>query len=402
LLTVAVVGAGPAGLIAAENLARAGHAPTVYDQMASPARKFLLAGRSGLNLTHSEQPDQFISRYGDAAAWIAPALHAFPPASLRDWCEGLGQATFVGSSGRVFPAVFKASPLLRAWLRRLDELGVRFAGRHRWTGWDEAGRLTFVTPVGGAAVAADATLLALGGASWPRIGSDAAWVSILQARGVRVNALVASNCGVTVAWSPVFLRRFEGMPLKRIAIACGQEAVRGEAVVTRAGLEGGAVYAVSGAVRAALGNSGTARLWVDLRPDIDASSLAARVDGARAARSLGNFLRQRAGLSPVAIGLVQEALHGGADGARLSTLIKAVPVDVRGVQPIERAISSAGGIARNELDAGLMIARLPGVFAAGEMLDWDAPTGGYLLQACFSTGVCAARGIAAWAGAARG
>jgi uncharacterized flavoprotein (TIGR03862 family) len=396
LLTVAIIGAGPAGLIAAEHLARTGHAVTLYDQMPSAGRKFLLAGRSGLNLTHSEPLERFVMRYGDAAGWLQPALCAFPPAALRDWCEGLGQATFVGSSGRVFPAVFKAAPLLRAWLRRLEGLGVRFAPRHRWAGWNEAGALWFVTPERDVAVTADATLLALGGASWPRMGSDGGWAAVLRQRGVRVNALAASNCGVLVGWSPVFLARFEGVPLKRIAVSCGGVAARGEAVVTRAGLEGGVVYALSAPLRAALATEETARLLLDLLPDVELDALAARVDGARGGRSLGNFLRQRAGLAPVAIGLVQEALRAGADGGRLSRLIKAVPLPVSGLQPIERAISSAGGIARDELDPAFMVRRLSGLFAAGEMLDWDAPTGGYLLQACFSTGVWAAQGIADW------
>jgi uncharacterized flavoprotein (TIGR03862 family) len=396
LLNVAIIGAGPAGLIAAEYLVFHGYTVTVYDQMPTAGRKFLLAGRSGLNLTHSEPIEKFVARYGGAADWLRPALLGFPPEALKAWCEGLGQAIFVGSSGRVFPAVFKAAPLLRAWLRRLESLGVQFAPRHRWLGWDSEGALRFFAPGGEVAVTANATLLAMGGASWPRMGSDGAWAQILQGRGVRVNALAASNCGVCVEWSPVFLGRFEGQPLKRIAVSCDGISVRGEAVVTRAGLEGGVIYALSGPVRAALGADGFAVLLVDLRPDVGEEALAARVDGARQGRSLGNFLRQRAGLSPVAIGLVQEALHAGADAERLSRLIKAVPVRVSGLQPIERAISSAGGIAREELNAAFMIERSPGAFAAGEMLDWDAPTGGYLLQACFSTGVWAAQGMADW------
>ena len=395
---VAIIGAGPAGLIAAEHLAGLGHAVTLFDQMPSPGRKFLLAGRSGLNLTHSEPHEKFLARYGAAADWLAPALQAFPPEALRAWCEGLGQPTFVGSSGRVFPTAFKAAPLLRAWLRRLEALGVVFAPRHRWLGWTDAGALRFATPGGEVTAEAGATLLALGGASWPRMGSDSAWVSLLRARGVQVADLLPSNCGVRIAWSPVFLGRFEGVPLKRIALSVGGTTVRGEAVITRTGLEGGAVYALSAPLRAALAAEGRATLSVDLRPDIDLTTLATRVDGPRRGRSLPNFLRQQAGLSPVAIGLVQEALHAGAEPGTLSRLIKAVPLTVDGMQPLERAISSAGGIMRQEVDAHLMLRRLPGIFAAGEMLDWDAPTGGYLLQACFSTGVHAARGMAAWLG----
>jgi uncharacterized flavoprotein (TIGR03862 family) len=391
MASVAIIGAGPAGLIAAERLAGAGHAVTLYDQMSSPGRKFLLAGRGGLNLTHAEPMQSFLPRYGPAAGWMAEALACFPPDALRAWCQGLGEPVFVGSSGRVFPAAFKAAPLLRAWLRRLDGLGVRFAGRHRWLGWSPEGALQFET----GEVAADATLLALGGASWPRMGSDGAWVPVLRAAGVQVADLRASNCGVRIAWSDVFRNRFEGAPLKRIALSADDFTLRGEAVVTRDGLEGGAVYALSAVLRDALDRHGTALLQVDLRPDMTQTELAARVDGARQGRSLPNFLRHAAQLSPAAIGLVQEALHAGPAPDRLSTLIKAVPLTVTALQPIERAISSAGGIARDELDAQLMLRRLPGVFAAGEMLDWEAPTGGYLLQACFATGVLASNGIAA-------
>ncbi len=397
--SVAIIGAGPAGLLAAELLA-ARHAVTIYDHMPSPGRKFLLAGRGGLNLTHTEQRPDFLARYDAAAPFMTAALDAFSPAALRGWCEGLGQPVFVGSSGRVFPTAFKAAPLLRAWLRRLDDLGVRFAGRHRWTGWAQPGVLLFETADGTVAARPDAVLLALGGASWPRMGSDGGWVPVLQDVGVRVAKLQPSNCGVDVAWSPSFLDRFEGQPLKRVALSAGGRRVRGEAVVTRAGLEGGCVYGLSAPIRDGLEGTGGAALLVDLLPDVSAEALAARVDGERRGRSLSNHLRQAAGLSPVAVGLVREALHGAAPAARLSSLIKSVPLRVTALQPIARAISSAGGIGLQELDGGLMIRRLPGVFAAGEMLDWEAPTGGYLLQGCFSTGAAAARGIAAWLGQA--
>jgi len=364
--------------------------------MASPGRKFLLAGRGGLNLTHSEPRDAFMSRYADAASWLGRYIEVFPPDSLRAWCEGLGQAVFVGSSGRVFPTAFKAAPLLRAWLRRLDSGGVRFAGLHQWLGFAGDGDLRFGVPGGEIAVRPDATLLALGGASWPRMGADGAWVPIVRAEGVTVRDLSASNCGVIVPWSGVFAGRFEGQPLKRIALSAGGRVVRGEAVIARTGMEGGAVYAIGPVLREQLSRTGRAVTFhVDLRPDVALGDLAMRLSGPRQGRSLGNFLRQRAGLSPVAIGLVQEALHAGAPTEALASLIKAVPVPVTGLAPMERAISSAGGIAREELDEQLMIRRLPGVFAAGEMLDWDAPTGGYLLQACFSTGVAAAEGIKA-------
>ncbi len=372
------------------------HGVTIYDRMPSAGRKFLLAGRGGLNLTNGEQEAMFPARYAAAASLMAPALRQFSPADLRRWCAGLGEPTFVGSSGRVFPAAFKAAPLLRAWLRRLESLGVRFAGRHRWAGWTQSGALQFETADGVVEVRPDATLLALGGASWPRLGSDGGWVPALRRAGVQVTKLQPSNCGVDVAWSQVFLQRFEGQPLKRIALSAGTRRVLGEAVVTRAGLEGGAVYALSAPLRNSLAAEGSALLTVDLRPDMTLDALAARLDGPRRGRSLSNLLRQQAGLSPAAIGLVQEALHMAAPAGPLSALVKGVPLRVIGLQPLARAISSAGGIGLAELDDALMIRRLPGVFAAGEMLDWEAPTGGYLLQGCFSTGVQAARGLADW------
>ena len=396
VIRIAIIGAGPAGLAASECLSKDGCSVTVYDHMASAGRKFLLAGRGGLNLTHSEDLAQFLTRYAAAAPWMANALHVFPPRSLQSWCEGLGQHVFTGSSGRIFPAASKAAPLLRAWLRRLGEMEVAFRLRCRWTGWSRSGQLRFATPEGELLTDADAVLLAMGGASWPRMGSDGGWVPILQEHGVRVSALRASNCGLSIPWSPMFRDRFEGQPLKRVALTVGGQTAGGEAVVTRAGLEGGAVYALSAAVRAALDADGVAALQVDLLPDLSMSALAARTDGARRGRSLSNFLRQAAGLAPVGIGLVQEALRAGAPAQTLNALIKAVPLTIGGLQPIERAISSAGGIVLDELDDGLMLRRLPGVFAAGEMLDWDAPTGGYLLQGCFSTGVLAAHGIRSW------
>ena len=380
--------------MAAEFLSASGCAVTVYDRMASPARKFLLAGRGGLNLTHSEPPDAFLARYDTAAPWMSAALAAFPQAALVAWCEGLGQPMFTGTSGRMFPTAMKAAPLLRAWLHRLAGQGVRLAARHRWLGWTGSGALDFDTPQGRVEATPDATLLALGGASWPRLGSDGAWAALLQQRGVTVAPLRASNCGVAIDWSPIFAARFPGTPLKRIALTAGGYTVRGEATVTQDGLEGGAVYALSGPIRRLLDAAPLAHVTLDLRPDLDAADVARRTDGARQGRSLPNFLRQSANLPPVAIGLVHEALHAGAPPVPLSTLIKALPLRIHGTQPLARAISSAGGIALDQLDERLMLRRLPGVFAAGEMLDWDAPTGGYLLQACFSTGMAAARGIA--------
>jgi uncharacterized flavoprotein (TIGR03862 family) len=376
--------------MAAETLAKSGTSVTIFDRMASPARKFLLAGRGGLNLTHSEPLDKFLARYGTAADALAPAIRAFPPDGLRAWCHDLGEPTFVGTSGRVFPQSFKAAPLLRAWLRRLEQLGVTLRARHQWRGWED-GALRFATPEGDTRITPDATILALGGASWPRMGSDGAWVDILRADAIPVAQLVPSNCGIDIAWSPVFLARHAGAPLKRIALRFAGRAVRGEALVTARGLEGGAVYALSGALREALAN-GPALLEADLRPDLDDESLAARLAKPAGGRSLANFLRQEISLPPVAIGLVQEALRGIGAGRPLAALIRALPLAVHGVAPIERAISSAGGVPFSALDEHFMLRARPGVFLAGEMLDWEAPTGGYLLQACFSTGLAAAQG----------
>ena len=394
-MSVAVIGAGPAGLMGAEVLAAGGAAVTVYDAMPSAGRKFLMAGRGGLNLTHSEQLSRFLARYRDAAPKLEAAIHAFPPDRLRAWCEELGQETFVGTSGRVFPRSMKASPLLRAWLRRLDAAGVRFALRHRWIGWDEDGHLMFETPEGRRTIEARATVLALGGTSWPRLGSDGSWAALLAARGIMISPLQPANCGFTVAWSDRFRDRFEGQPIKNVAFRSGAREERGEAVITKGGIEGGAIYALSAELREAILTSGEAVLHIALRPDLDTDALAQRLSAPRGKQSFSNVLRKALQLSPVAIGLLQEASAGSA--ARLSSgdlaaLINAVPVKLSGVAPIARAISTAGGISFDELDADYMLRRLPGVFAAGEMLDWEAPTGGYLLQASFATGAAAGRG----------
>ena len=381
---VAIVGGGPAGLFAAERLAESGLSVAVYDRMPSVGRKFLLAGRGGLNLTHSEPLHRFLDRYGPAAAALTPAIEAFPPDALRAWCDGLGQGTFVGSSGRVFPKAFKATPLLRQWLRRLIGLGVVFHTFHRWLGWSDDGALRFATKSGGEALERPAaTLLALGGASWPRLGSDGGWASILQARGIAVAALQPANCGVLHAWSPGFRERFEGQPLKRIAISHGDATARGEALITADGLEGSAIYALSRPIRAALERDGRAILWLDLRPDLDEATLRRKMGGSGISRA--NAWR-RAGLAPAACGVLRE-IAGEPKRAVLT---------ITGLRPIERAISTAGGIALDALDDWLMLRAVPGVFAAGEMLDWEAPTGGYLLQACFSTGSLAAHGIVDW------
>ncbi len=399
---VAIIGAGPAGLMAAEVIAQGGAKVTVFDAMPSVGRKFLMAGRGGLNLTHSERLPLFLTRYRGASPALLAAIEAFPPDEVRAWSEALGQPTFVGSSGRVFPKAMKASPLLRAWLRRLDALGVAFSLRHRWTGWDDAGRLEFDTPKGQKVVDARATVLALGGASWPRLGSDGGWVTMFRAKGVSVSSLKPANCGFMVNWSEVFRDRFEGAPLKSIALSFAGRSVRGEAVITREGLEGGAVYALSAELREAILRSGQAILHVALRPDISSGDLIKRLSASRGKQSFSNWLRKTAQLSPVAIGLLQEAAIGrGISLAALPTeklaeLVNAVPITLTGIAPISRAISSAGGISFDALDENFMLRRLPGIFAAGEMLDWEAPTGGYLLQACFATGRAAGRGALRW------
>ena len=399
---IAVIGAGPAGLMAAEIVAQAGVQVTVYDAMPSVGCKLLMAGRGGLNLTHSEALPQFLNRYGQAMPQLAAAITAFPPDALRRWSDALGQPTFVGSSGRVFPSAFKSSPLLRAWLRRLDGLGVQFELRHRWQGWSRNGRLAFRTPEGERTVDAGATVLALGGASWPRLGSDGAWAETLSALGVAVSPLRPANCGFAVAWSEIFRDRFEGQPLKGAALSFGARAARGEAVMTRTGIEGGAVYALSAALREAIDAAGQATLRIALRPDLARGDLVRRLSMPRGKQSVANWLRKTVHLAPVGIGLLQEAATASAvslaslSPADLADWINAVPVELNGVAPIARAISTAGGIAFDGLDADFMIRRLPGTFAAGEMLDWEAPTGGYLLQACFATGAAAGRGVLNW------
>lgn len=362
--SVDIIGAGPSGLMAAEVLAQGGAKVRVIDHMASPARKFLMAGRGGLNLTHSEPLERFLERYGAARPFLEPAIRAFPPDALVAWCRGLGIETFFGSSGRVFPKTMKASPLLRAWLKRLDGLGVRLDLRTEWSGDKNA----------------DAMILALGGASWPRLGSDARWMELLRQRGVAVNEFIPANCGVTVAWSGHFAERFAGEPLKRIEIVSGGRKIRGEAVVTRNGLEGGAIYALGPQLRE------TGKLVLDLKPDLTREELGVRLARPKGKSSQSNFLRKAAGLSPVAIALLREA---GAPATAAG--IKSVALTITGTDTLARAISSAGGVALSEVDGNFELKAWPRVYAVGEMLDWEAPTGGYLLQACFSTAVAAAR-----------
>jgi uncharacterized flavoprotein (TIGR03862 family) len=402
--TAAVIGGGPAGLTAAETLADAGLAVTIYERMPSLGRKFLMAGRGGLNLTHTEETEHFLCRYGAAAERLRAAIAAFPPEALRAFSADLGQPTFVGSSGRVFPQDMKASPLLRAWLRRLSGKGVQVALRHAWRGWDREGRLVFESGAGVKAVKADAIVLALGGASWPRLGSDGGWTDILAREGVAIAPLRAANSGFLVAWSQIFRTRFAGQPLKRIALSFGDAQARGEAMISDYGLEGGAIYALSAALRETVAARGEATLLIDLLPDVPKAELVAKLSRPRGKQSLSNFLRKAASLTPQAIGLAQEATHGklgelSADA--MAELLKAVPVTLTGVAPLERAISSAGGVTFDAVDAHYMLRDRSGVFVAGEMLDWEAPTGGYLLQACFATGRAAGEGALQWLRARR-
>lgn len=396
---VAVIGGGPAGLMAAELLSRAGLAVVVYDRMPTPGRKLQMAGRGGLNLTHSEPLDVFLGRYGAARAVLAPAVEAFPPDALRDWAAGLGQPTFVGSSGRVFPTAMKAAPLLRAWLARLRGQGVDFRFRMDWLGWDASDRLLFRRADGSEETAGPAaTVLALGGGSWPRLGSNGAWVDILTRKGLSVAPLRPANCGFEVGWSEVFRERFQGQPLKNLALTFAGRTVRGEAMVTAYGIEGGAVYALSSALRDHIAGHGRAELRVNLCPDRTATDIRARLERPRGKHSMSDFLRRALKLPPIAINLMREAVGPALPQSpeALAELVRAVPITLTATAPLERAISSAGGIALAELDGAFMLKRLPGVFAAGEMLDWEAPTGGYLLQGAFASGAAAARGVLAW------
>lgn len=394
--TVHVIGAGPAGLMAAERLARAGVAVVLHDAMPSVGRKLLMAGRGGLNLTHSEGIEAFTARYREAADTAASWLERFSPTHLIGWAEGLGQPVFTGSSGRVFPRAMKASPLLRAWVGRLADLGVEVRTRSRWIERRDGG-FVFVTPDSERIERPDAVVLALGGASWPRLGSDGAWSEGLLADGVEVAPFRPSNVGFDVAWTAIFAERFAGQPLKPIALTHEGETVRGEAMVTRYGLEGGAVYALSASLRDAIERDGTTTVVIDLRPDLSEEALAQRLARPRGKDSVTNWLRKAGGLSPVAVGLLREIpgdLPLGTE--KLAKRIKAVRVTLTGVQGLERAISSAGGVRLDQVDDVLMLKALPGVFVAGEMLDWEAPTGGYLLQATMASGVVAADGVLAW------
>jgi len=383
--TAAIIGAGPAGLMAAETLSAGGVAVTVYDRMPSVGRKFLMAGRGGLNLTHSESLDKFVARYGAAATHLRPMLEAFPPSALIDWANTLGADTFTGSSGRIFPKAMKASPLLRAWLDRLNRQNVQFRLRHDWRGWSE-GALRFQTPAGDVAETHDVTVLALGGASWPRLGADGGWTTLLADKGVEIAKLRPANMGFNVGWSELFRTRFAGQPLKNVTLRLGHHTARGDAMITRYGIEGGAVYALSSALRDALAITNPITLDIDLRPDLSQQQIASRLARPQGKESRANYLRKSIGLSPMETNLLRET---GTPPERL----KSIALAITGHQPIARAISTAGGISFDALDDTLMLKAVPNVYAIGEMLDWEAPTGGYLLQACFSTAVFAARAI---------
>jgi uncharacterized flavoprotein (TIGR03862 family) len=396
--TVTIIGGGPAGLMAAEVLSAGGAAVTLHDRMPTLGRKFLMAGRGGLNLTHSEPMKVFLKRYGAAREVLTPILEAYPPQALSAWAEGLGQPVFTGSSGRVFPEALKASPLLRAWLARLDAQGVTVRTRSTWTGWDADGALTFEDADGASETERpDATVLALGGASWPRLGSDGGWARILAETGVTPVPFRPSNAGFEIAWSEIFRTRFAGQPLKAVGLSFAGLTVRGEAMVTARGLEGGGVYALSAPMRDAIAAKGRATLRIDLRPDMPWAQIAARLDRGRAGDAVANRLRKGLNLSPLEINLLREGLGVAlpADAESLAAAIKSVPLTLTGMRPLERAISTAGGVGFEALDEGLMLKALPGVWAVGEMLDWEAPTGGYLLQACFATGVWAAKAVLA-------
>lgn len=398
--SVAVIGGGPAGLMAADTLSTAGIRVDLYDAMPSPGRKFLMAGRGGLNLTHAEPMPAFVSRYGAQQARIAPMLDALDPAALRAWAHGLGIETFVGTSGRVFPREMKAAPLLRAWLRRLRDAGVTLHVRHRWAGWDENSALRFNTPQGEVTAHADATILALGGGSWSRLGSDGRWVATLRERAIAVTALRPANCGFDAAWSAHFRDRFAGHPVKSVVARCTDQAGReiarqGEFVITDTGVEGSLIYALSAYLRDEIEHTGSARLQLDLSPGRSLQRLTEEIAHPRGTRSMSSHLQSRAGIAGVKAGLLRECTprETYADPARLAAAIKALPLTLIATRPLDEAISSAGGVLFEALDEWLMLRDLPGVYCAGEMLDWEAPTGGYLLTACLASGRLAAQGV---------
>jgi uncharacterized flavoprotein (TIGR03862 family) len=402
-MNIVIIGGGPAGLMAAEAACASGAQVDLYDAMASVGRKFLLAGKGGLNLTHSEPSEKFLSRYGARRAQIAPLLASFGSDALRAWARGLGIDTFVGSSRRVFPIDLKAAPLLRAWLRRLRKAGVQFHVKHRWIGWDEKGSLSVASPQGIHSIQADAVVLALGGGSWPKLGSDAMWVPLLVGRGVHIAPLQPANCGFDVGWSEHFRTKFAGHPVKSVAIVIqspiGTESWHpGEFVITETGVEGGVIYARSAALRDEILAKGAATLRLDLTPERDMPRLIHDLSRPRDKRTMATHLQRQAHIEGVKAGLLREVVskEDFADPARLAAAIKLLSLKLVAPRPLKEAISTAGGVPFEALDERLMIRSLPGVFCAGEMLDWEAPTGGYLLTACFATGRAAGIGAAAW------
>jgi uncharacterized flavoprotein (TIGR03862 family) len=400
--TVAIIGAGPAGLMAAEILSQAGIKVTVYDAMPSAGRKFLMAGKGGMNITHAEPFEQFLVRYGEGRQFLEPMLKVFSPTALRDWVKGLGVDTFVGSSGRVFPTEMKAAPLLRAWLHRLRANGVQFRMRHRWLGWADEG-LRFETPDGERIVNADATILALGGGSWPQLGSTGVWQSLLSQHAIDIAPLKPANCGFEVLWSAFVRRQCAGQPIKSVTIAFRnrhghQFQQQGELTIAEYGLEGGLIYTLSAPLRDEIDANASATITLDLLPDRTLETVRERLTAPRGKDSFSNFLRKRLGISGAKLALLREALSADqlSDPVTLATALKNLPITLTATRPITEAISSAGGVSFAELDQGLMLHKLPGVFCAGEMLDWEAPTGGYLLTACFASGRAAGLATVDW------
>jgi uncharacterized flavoprotein (TIGR03862 family) len=396
--SIAIIGAGPAGLMAAEALSQSGVPVDVYDSMPSVGRKFLMAGKSGLNLTHSEPFEQFVARYGSRRKWIEPMLKEFGADELRAWAQELGIETFVGTSGRVFPVNMKASPLFRAWLKRLQNNGVTIHTRHRWTGWNQDQSLRFETVDGEKSIKADAAILALGGGSWRKLGSDGAWVDWLEQAGVKVEALKSSNCGFDVAWSEFFKEKYHGQPLKSVVLSFESFRQQGEFVVTKNGVEGSLIYTCSALVRDAIAAHGTTNIQLDLAPNLTREDVLKKLSKPRGSKTMASHLEKTVGIKGVKAGLLREFISKDDFGSmeRLADAIKNLALPLVAPRPIDEAISSAGGVIFEELDEHLMLKKLPGVFCAGEMLDWEAPTGGYLLTACFSSGRVAGQGALKW------
>ncbi len=394
--TIAVIGGGPAGLMAAEAASAHGHAVTVFDTMPSLGRKFLMAGRGGLNVTHSEPLDLFYARYGESAFNIKRYLENFGPAQITEWCAGLGIDTFVGSSGRIFPKDFKAAPLLRAWVRRLRAQGVKILVRHRWQGWSDNSELIFDAPGGRLSFGSDATILALGGGSWPSLGSDGKWLDLLHANSIGCTPLKPANCGFDLDWSDFFSAKFAGSPLKSITLSFERQSVKGDLMLTKTGIEGGPVYALSASIRDEIACAGTAVVYLDLCPDRSLDKLIAELSASRGSRSVSAQLKRILNLSPPALSLARECANNTLPSASedLARLLKAVPLIAKRPRPLAEAISSGGGVRWDQVDENLQIKSRPGLYVAGEMLDWEAPTGGYLLTGCLSLGYAAGNAAA--------